>query len=194
MTHLVRAASLREALIQFVIKDIGAKSRSDGSLLVGNDVVYPHPLALIESEYKVHDKFDELQWDEKNDKLLNGSCWEVRGLPDAAWEKDVAEVFCSAEPWSLAGYIELCRTELRKKYPRSRARAFVWYLDDGPMVTFHRRTYRKNQQRIKVVGRYIIPWQRQHWPHSYVMTPEMVREWNGTYDDILRQMHINFPF
>lgn len=193
-TTLLRAHSLKEALTKFAIEENGVEAKSDGSLVSGDGLVYPHPLALIESEYKSHDKFDELQWDTKNDKLLNGACWEIRALPAEAWDAEIAEVFCSAEPWSLGEYISLCRTELRKKYPRSRARAFVWYLEDGPMVTFHRRQNRADAQPIEVMGRYIIPWQRQHWPNPYSLTPEMVQEWHGTFDDVLTQMRINFPF
>ncbi len=194
VTHLIRATSLQEALTKFAVKQCGAKLRTDGNVILWDDVTYFHPLAFIESEYKSHDKFDELQWDTKNDKLLNGACWEIRALPAEAWEAETAEVFCSAEPWSLGEYIDLCRAELRKKHPRSRARAFVWYLNDGPLVTFHRRQNRARPQPIEVVGRYIIPWQRQHWPNPFSLTAEMVQEWHGSYDDILSQMRINYPF
>ena len=181
-------------MIKLAISDWRAMPQSDGSLISEDGLLYSHPLAFVESQYKSNDKYDELQWSTKDDKLLNGSCWEIHALPTQAWEAELAEVFCSAEPWAIGEYISLCRAEFRKKHPRSRARAFVWYLNDGPLVTFHRRQNKAHDWPIEVVGRYLIPWQRQHWPKPYIQTPEMVQEWNGTYDDILSQLHVDLPF
>lgn len=124
--------------------------------------------------------------------MLNGSSWEIRALPQEAWEADYAEVFCSAETFSIGSYIELCRPVLRKKVPRSRARAFVWYLQDGPLVTFYRGKFDSGP--IDIVGRYLIPWQRQYYPNPYVLTEDTVQEWLGSFDDVLDQLHINLPF
>lgn len=194
VTQLVRAASLQEALTKLAVGDREAKLQSDGSLVTPDGIIYPHSLAFIESHYKSNDKYDELQWSEKEKKLLNGSCWEIRVLPAEALDVEIAEVFCSAEPWSIGEYIRLCRSEFRKRYPRSRARAFVWYLNDGPLVTFHRRQNKAHDRPIEIVGRYLISWQRQHWPRPYALTQEMVQEWHGNYDDILSRLHIDFPF
>lgn len=191
VTHLIQAGSLREALAKYAVKELDCGVQEDGTLIYDNRK-YSYPLELIEAEYKRHSRYDELQWDEKQDKLLNGSSWEIHALPTAAWEAETAEVFCSAEPYSIGSYIELCRPVLRKKIPHSRARAFVWYLKDGPLVTFYRGKFDTGP--LEIVGRYLIPWQRQHYPKPYTMTEDMVQEWHGSFDDVLDQMHVNFSF
>ena len=191
VTYLVQAISLKEASIKFAVREFRCKVQEDGTIIF-NQHRYSHPLELIEAEYKWHARYDELQWDKKQNKLLNGSSWEIRGLPAAAWESEAAEVFCSADTFSIGSYIELCRLALRKRLPHSRARAFVWYLKDGPLVTFYRGKFDTGP--IEIVGRYLIPWQRQHYPNPYTITEDMVQEWHGSFDDVLDQMHINFPF
>ena len=191
VTRLVRAASLKEAMTKLAVGDWRAKLQGDGSLITPDGLAYSHPLAFIESQYKSNDKYDELQWSDKDNELVNASSWQIQVLPAEALEAEVAEVFCSAEPWSIGEYISLCRAEFRKKYPRSRARAFVWHLKDGPLVTFHRRQNKANDWPIEVVGRYLIPWQRQHWPQPYTLMQEMVEEWHGTYDNLLDQMRVD---
>lgn len=192
-TRLIRAGSLYEALITSIVADSLKSIHRDSVLTTPDGTTYSHPLAYIESLCKSNDKFDELQVRDKDNQLLNGQSWEIRALPAEALNAEVADVFCSAEPWSLNGYISLCRAEFRKKHPRSRARAFVWYLNDGPLVTFHRRLNKAHRSPIEIVGRYLIPWQRQHWPRPYTLSQEMVQEWHGTYDDLLEQLRVDYP-
>jgi hypothetical protein len=169
-TWLIRAASLREALIKYALEECGgAELQEDGSITVddgyGGKTLYTHPLACIESEVKASGSGDD--W--------HG--WEVRQLQQAHWDADFTEVFCSENPFDLKHYIELSRPLLRQRYPRSRARAFVWYLVDGPLVTFYRPARKGRPWPIEVLGRYHLG---QKWPEAV--------EWNGTYDDILEQM------
>lgn len=55
-------------------------------------------------------------------------------------------------------------TSTRSRHPRSRARAFVWYLIDGPLVTFYRPTRRGRRQPIEILDRCHLPW--TEWPHA----------------------------
>lgn len=173
VTWLLRAPSLREALLKYVLTDdIGAELREDGSLAVyngyGEYTLYAHPLACIEGGAKC------------GGEIRDWRGWEIRQLQQAHWEADFAEVFCSENPYDIQHYIELCRPLLRQRYPRSRARAFVWYLNTGPLVTFYREKRRGRRRPIEVLGRYHLP--GETWPQ--------VVEWHGTYDDILEQMTI----
>ncbi len=151
----------------------GAESGEDGTLLTddgyGGKRVYTHPLEGIEAEEKT--------WN--GGQGWNG--WEIRELHPQYWEASFAEVFCSENPYDIADYIARCRPLLHQKYPRSRARAFVWYLQAGPLVTFYRPASRRRP--VRILGRYLLPW--QEWPHA--------REWSGTYDDLLEQMVIAYP-
>jgi len=170
-TWLVRAPSLRDAMLQYTVSWAGsAKLRDDGRLAVndgeGGQVIFEHPLACIEAGEKI--------WN--GGKGWNG--WEIRQLQPQHWEAAFAEVFCSENPYDVEEHIECCRPLLRQSYPRSRARAFLWYLKDGPLVTFYRPVRRGRRWPIKVLGRYLLPW--KEWPQA--------QEWTGTYDDILEQM------
>jgi hypothetical protein len=174
VTWLVVASSLREA-IQKWIGDV----RYDGTISdiitsddgYGGQIVYDHPLAYIESEEKPC--YNGTEW--------NG--WEIRKLHPKHFEADVAEVFCSEEPYSVEGYIEKCRPSLRLLYPRSRAKGFVWYLKDGPLVTFYRPKNKRRRWPIEVLCRFHLRWKQ--WNN--------ILEWHGSYDDILSQMSIDYP-
>jgi hypothetical protein len=175
-TWLMRAATLREALLKYALEEfMGAELQEDGSIAVedgyGGKSLYEHPLAAIESEAKT----------------FNGGCgwngWEIRELQEQHWQAGFAEVFCSENPFDVQDYIELCRPLLRQRHPRSRARAFVWYLNDGPLVTFYRPTRPKRRWPIEILGRYQLPW----------ATYPQVHEWSGTYEDILEQMFTLYP-
>jgi hypothetical protein len=176
VTWLMQAPSLRQALVQYALQECsGAELCDDGSIAVddgyGGKIVYSHPLACIEAEEKVWD--GSTHW--------NG--WEVRQLQQQHWDAPFAEVFCSEQPSAVEEYIEMCRPLLRQRHPRSRARAFVWYLIDGPLVTFYRPTRRGRRQPIEILGRYQLP--STEWPHAC--------EWSGTHDDILKQMWTEYP-
>jgi len=174
-TWLARASSLRDAMLHYALEQCaGAELREDGCLLVDDgcegQFIYEHPLACIEAEEKTWER----------GRGWNG--WEVRQLQPQHWEAAFAEVFCSEDPSDVEDYIERCRPLLHQHYPRSRARAFVWYLKDGPLVTF----YRQERQRcvpMKVLGRYHLPWEQG----------AQVCEWTGSYDDILAQMATEYP-
>ncbi len=153
----------------------GAELREDGGIAVdngyGGKTIYEHPLACIEAEEKT--------WN--GGASWNG--WEIRQLQPQHWEAPLAEVFCSENPYDIEGYIACCRPLLRQCHPRSRARAFVWYLHEGPLVTFYRAAQRGQRGPIEVLGRYLLPWKQ--WPQP--------QEWTGTYDAILEQMVMQYP-
>lgn len=193
--EIVQAPSLRDALTVYAQKEFDCRVSTAGDVLLGRNCKsekYVHPLAFIESRCKSTAKYDELQWDDKNDMLLNGSCWEIRLLPENALASDYASVFCSASPHSIREYISLCRQTLKEKYPRSQARAFVWYLGKGPLVTFY--TRRSSEEPIEILQRYAIPWQHERYPNAYIMLPDMVEEWNGTYEELMEQLKIEYSF
>jgi hypothetical protein len=176
-TWLVRAASLREAMLQYTLDwCAGSEALLDDRRLAvddgdGGQVIYEHPLACIEAREKTH--WSGWDW--------NG--WEIKQLQPQHWEAAFAEVFCSENPNDVKEYIECCRPLLRQKYPRSRARAFIWYLKEGPLVTFYRPARRGRRWPVKILGRYLLPW--KEWPQA--------QEWTGTYDDILEQMATEYP-
>ncbi|BDI34446.1 hypothetical protein CCAX7_64970 [Capsulimonas corticalis] len=184
ITELIQAPSLTEALAAYAVKECGAKICDDDSLIDTTGIIYPHSLAMIESKRKADRKYDELQLDASGGELINHSSWEIRELPSEAWNAPSADIFCSANPDEVSGYIRLCRTEFRKQYPRSRARAFVWHLVDGPLVTFYQARDRDYRRPIKTLKRYLIPWSQ--WPD--------VQEYQGPHQDIVDQMHVRFPF
>lgn len=191
--ELVQAETLRQALVSYATKVFSAKTDSRGFLTrdEGKHPYYSHPLEFIESNCKATPRYDELQYDSKNKVLLNNSGWEIRSMSQSAWQAQYAEVLCSADPWSIGEYVTLCRSALHQQFPRSRARAFMWYLQDGPLVTFYHK--KLDDASITIVKRFVIPWQRQHYPNPYVMTAEMVQEWQGTYDDLLIQLKLEYP-
>ena len=76
-----------------------------------------------------------------------------------------------------------CRPTFREAFPKLRARAFVWYLKDGPLVTFHRRVHPRRRWPVEIIARYLLPW--DEWGQ--------VRPWHGNYDDILEQMNVAYP-
>ena len=175
VTFLVRAPSLREAMAKYFVEEMqGAELLEDGSIQTGDGwggkTIYTNPLECIESE-------------EKSQDGLYGQSWEIRELRDEPWDADFAEVFCSADPSDIEGYISLCRPVFSKEFPRSRARAFVWYLKDGPLVTFHRRINPRRRWPVEIIARYFMPW--NEWGQ--------IQPWHGTYDDILAQMKVEYP-
>ena len=142
---------------------------SDG---YGGKIVYTHPLECIEAEEKI--------W--HGGEGWNGG--EIKELTDAHWDASYLEVFCSENPFDVESYIQICQPLLRAHYPRSRARGFVWYLKDGPLVTFYRRKNRARRWPIEILVRYLLPW--KDWPQA--------QEWTGSLDDILEQLKVEvFP-
>ena len=132
----------------------------------GGQTVYAHPLECIESE-------------EKSQDGLYDQSWEIRELRDEHWGAEFAEVFCSANPSEIEERLSNhAATPFREAFPKSRARAFVWYLKDGPLVTFHRRVNPRRRWPVEIIARYLLPWDERG----------QVPQWHGTYDDILEQM------
>jgi hypothetical protein len=174
-TWLVRAASIGDAMRRFYVEDTsGAELGDDGTIRThgcgSTTIIFTHPLECFESELKSYDG-------------LYGTGWEIRELDEQHLRADFAEVFCSADPDEIAGHIHLCRPLFLQKHPGSRARAFVWYLKTGPLVTFHRRKEKRCRHPIEILCRYHIPWNT--WPQ--------VSEWHGSYDAILDQLSVEYP-
>ncbi len=173
-TWLARADSLAEAMTKYCGESCGEEILADGGIRTQGCgkamVVYTHPLECIESEMKSYDGVD-------------GYSWEIRELQEEHWQANFAEVFCSAAPAEVENHIRLCRPQFRQAFPQSRARAFVWYLKSGPLVTFHRRKEKRCRWPIEVLGRYHLPWKT--WPQ--------VNEWHGAYEAILEEMATEYP-
>lgn len=152
----------------YSVKYKGAERLEDGSLRTGDgyggEITYSHPLECFEAEEKADG------W--------NGNTAEIRELRESDLNKPFAEPFWSADPDDIKTCIEVCRPLFRAAFPASRAKAFVWPLKEGSLVTFHRRKNPKRRWPIEIIARYLITW--GSWEH--------VRPWHGTYDDILEQM------
>ena len=173
-TWLVRADSLVGAIERYLRDECGVEVLPDGRMRApgcgSRYVTYTHWLECLESEVKSEDWC----WEHG---------WEIRELQEAHWAADLAEVMCSDNPRQVVHHIAVCRPALRLAFPRSRARAFLWYLKTGPLVTFYRRKTARCRWPIEVLVRYQLPWET--WPQ--------VKEWHGTLDDILEQMVIEYP-
>lgn len=161
---LVKAASPLEAIWRYAYEAYDELTLlPDGSISerVGRQVIaFPHPLAYIESEYKA-----------------NGE-WQMRRVPDDAWEAPVTCVYCGEHPGDIEDLVDLCRPVFRAEFPRSRAPASVWYLADGCLVTFYRR--RRGYQPIEILQRYIVLWS----------TYPAVKPFDGTHSEILERLSL----
>jgi hypothetical protein len=119
---------------------------------------YPHALAYVEANYR--------PWHE----------WLIQEIPTSAWSQPIAEVMCGEDAGDVEYHVEQCRPLLRQEFPRSRARAFVWYLRDGVMVVFYQLT-RKHD--IRVLRRFVRRWEgREYLP------------WEGSYPELLDQLYL----
>lgn len=163
----VHAASLVEAMVIYSIQYKGVELLENGSLKSGDgwggDVIYSHTLECIESEERADG------W--------NGNSWEIQELKDTDWNTPFAEAFWSNDPDDIKTWIEMARPIFRAAFPKSRAKAFVWYLKEGILVTFHRRKSPTRRWPIEIMARYLLPWKDK----------DRVQPWHGTYDDILAQ-------
>ena len=163
-----RAETPLAALQQFLLGNWGQQLslREDGSVSLGlgsRTVSYPHPLSLIEAEYKTQGE------------------WKIREFPPAILNADFAEGFCGEDVRWIDTYFDACRPHLRREFPRSRAKAFLWYLHKGVLVTFYRR---KSADHIETLRRF-----RHHWDgHEQKLT---IEPWDGGYDDLLAQLSIS---
>lgn len=152
----VRAEGVAEAMVSYIAND-------DPSFNSGDDPT-EHPLAYIESVYKTTRE------------------WQIRALPEWAWQDAFVEAFCGEE---VAGgpseVIDDCRTVFARDFPRRRARAFVWYLRSGILVTFYQKGRRS---RIDVLRRYL--WSLEGDGH-------VIQAWNGDYDEIIDALRLEPP-
>ena len=100
-------------------------------------------------------------------------------LREHSLQVEVEAIICGENPYDIKGYIDQCRPLLRKQFPGSRARAFVWYLESGPLVTFYRKA---SWFQIEVLVRYIIDW--VHWSGVHV--------WTGDYEAITDELRLRW--
>ena len=140
VVYLSCAPDPLDAISNYIRDDSGVQFNSDGSLEFqddGKQFWYPHPLAYIEANFK-----------------LLGE-WQIREVPKGATEARLTEAFCGEDPSDVEYHLSVCRRLLRRERPRSRARGFLWYVQDGVIVTFYRKT---GPFQIEVLGRYVRRW------------------------------------
>lgn len=156
----VQASSASEAIWRYV------SDQSDKVVLQPDDSVqdegrhYPHLLAYIEAIEKMHGE------------------WQIRRLPEWVWQGQVVEAFCGESEDGPAEVIRQCREHFAKAFPGSRAKAFVWYLNQGTLVTFYRKQGAFN---IRVLVRYLWDWDGHRL---------LIEEWTGDYQQIIADMRI----
>lgn len=153
VVQMIRADTTTQALWDYIAEqNRDAVLQADGSVIDG-DIHFPHPLAYIEARYKTEGE------------------WQIRELPDWAWEDNFAEVFCGESADGGPSVISDCRKHFAREFPKIRARAFLWYLKNGTLVTF----YRRRGTEINLLKRYLWNWD------GHQLT---VEEWHGSYDEI----------
>ncbi|MGI4788675.1 MAG: hypothetical protein ACRYFS_07470, partial [Janthinobacterium lividum] len=138
------------------------KRNADGSISDGA-IQYSHPLAYIEATEKIYHE------------------WQIRELPDWTWTDGFSEIFCGESQDGPLSDIEECREHFSEAFPRSRAKAFVWCLKQGHLVTFYRKL---RASKIKVLKRYLLNWSGRQ------MT---IEEWIGGYEEIVDALDLLPP-
>ncbi len=111
---LVRATSLTDAVCAYIAErtEEDIVLQPDGSLrVIGQS--YPHPLAFIEALFKVDSE------------------WQIRRLPEWAGASHTVTEFWGEDARYPAEMIKQCRPTFRKAFPRNRAKAFAWFLEQG---------------------------------------------------------------
>lgn len=121
--YFVRGTSVTNAIWNYLHEEREPyiTLQTDGSVQ-DDGLVYPHPLAYVEARYKIVSE------------------WQIRRLPEWVWTSRIVEAFCGESEDGPPDIINRCRPLLRQTHPRSRAKAFVWYLEQGTLVTFYRET------------------------------------------------------
>lgn len=158
--YFVQAFSVNDAIWKYIMGlDTGAILQADGSVLEDGEY-YPHVLAFIEASEKIHSE------------------WQIRKMPDWVWQTPLVEAFCGESQDGPAYVIAECREHFAKAFPKSRAKAFVWYLKQGTLVTFYRK---KGLFNIIVLKRYLWNWDGQ------LLT---VEEWDGDYRQIIDSLDL----
>jgi hypothetical protein len=163
--YLVGAPTVLEAVWQFILDQDSDVIREQGGTLRLRTPrlvrAYPHPLAYVEANYKCREE------------------WQIREVRQQAWGSACEELICSEDPRDVTQHINQCRPLLRGRFPGSRASAFIWYVQQGVLVTFYRRT---RAFEIDVVQRYLVPNDQDH----------PIQEWVGNYDELLDQLYLRW--
>jgi hypothetical protein len=173
--YMVVASSLREAFQRYLLAEhYESRLLEDGSIAIpdwhGGETVYSHPLEAFESECKSLDG-------------QHGNLWDVREYIESRWSIDFGEVFCSENPFDVKFYIDEAREQFQLDHPGIRASAFIWRLEKGVLVTFHRRRNRRRRWPIEIVARYL-----------FSRLPEMsVIDSTLSLDEIVNGIIVSFP-
>jgi hypothetical protein len=159
VVFLLTALTPLDALFQYLrYEDSQLTFNDDGTVDDRHERIhYEHPLAYIEEAYRSYGE------------------WQLREFPERAFSEPCAEIACGERPADIEGYVEQCRPLFRKSHPRSRARAFVWYLRSGPLVTFYRK---KGRYRVEVLARYLLDLEQRR---GFI-------PWTGTHPEIFDQL------
>jgi hypothetical protein len=162
LVYLSAAVGVREAIEGYLLEfDPELQLIANGALVEGTGryaVTYPHPLAYIEAHHKPHGE------------------WQIRELPADACRAPLTEAFCGEDESDVAVHLAACREVLRRDHPGSRASGFVWYLQDGVLVTF----YRRKRGGITVLQRYVRFWRDDTGYHP----------WGGDYEQLLSSLYL----
>ena len=156
--YFVRAISLSEAMCKYITEQSSKVVLLPDGSLQDEDIHYPHPLAPIEANEKVHGE------------------WQIRELPEWVLQGHVVEAFCGESQDGPASVIAECRKHFAEAFPKARAKAFVWYLKQGTLVTFYRR---KNPFEVVILKRYLWDWDGNNLA---------IVEWKGGYEQILESL------
>lgn len=163
VVYFAQGQTTEEALWNYIREmSSEAKRNAEGSISV-DSIQYPHPLAYIEANEKIHHE------------------WQIRRLPDWTWEDPFSEIFCGESRDGPLDVIAECRKHFVKDFPGSRAKAFVWYLEQGTLVTFFRK---KGAFTITVLKRYLWDWDGKELT---------IAEWTGDYAEITRSLCLMPP-
>ena len=163
VVYFAQGQTIEEAIWNYISEiSSEAKRNADGSLSEGA-VQYSHPLAYIEANEKIYHE------------------WQIRRLPDWAWADRFSEIFCGESIDGPPSVIAECRKHFVKDFPGSRAKAFVWYLEQGTLVTFFRK---KGAFAITVLKRYLLDWDGNELT---------IEEWTGDYEEILQSLSLIPP-
>ena len=162
VVYFVQAHSTTEAIRAYITGLSGAITIDEQGTVRDGENSYPHPLAYIEARAKAHGE------------------WQIREMPDWLWQGRFVEAFCGESEYGVASIVAECRGRLAAAFPRVRARAFVWYLKEGTLVTF----YRKKAFQITVIQRYLWNWDG---------CKKTIGEWTGDYDAIVDGLLLEPP-
>ena len=161
--HFVQAGSVSEAIWKYISYQTEGDVilQADGSLR-DDQRYFPDLLTYIEAGEKMYGE------------------WQIRKLPEWMWDKVkeglVIEAFCGESEDGPPEVIAECRKHFRKSFPRSRAKAFVWYLKQGTLVTFY---HKKRPYNIAVLKRYL------YYREGHEL---MIEEWIGSNVEIIESL------